>query len=130
MTMEPLAFPPIDDMTRLRVAFSIGQLVRSWVLCFCQVEAAMNWRLVLEDPGKLTYRRTGVWVKPDGMPQYSGDRPGMGYESIVMMHAPGRSEWNGGGKHGVFVFNKNGGESGPNDHPTQKPLPLMKSQDP
>jgi len=126
MVMEPLDFAPMDDYQRLKVSYGIGRIVQGWVLCFCQVEAAMEWRGHFEDPGGLTYKRTAVWVKPDGMPQYSGDRPGMGYESIVMMHAPGKSEWNGGGRHGVFVFNKNGGEPGPNEHPTQKPLLLMK----
>jgi len=28
-----------------------------------------------------------VWVKPDGMPQYSGDRPGMGYEALFLFGA-------------------------------------------
>jgi hypothetical protein len=36
------------------------------------------------------------WIKSDGKPQYSGDRPGIGYQSIVSCHAPGRSTWNGG----------------------------------
>ena len=80
----------------------------------------MLWREAL---APLSYRRTCVWVKPDGMPQYSGDRPGMGYESIVCSHAAGRSTWNGGGRVGVFVHNKNSG--GKHDHETQKPLPLM-----
>lgn len=53
----------------------------------------------------LFYKRTCPWVKPDGKPQYSGDRPGIGYESIVACHAPGRSTWNGGGSHGVFIVN-------------------------
>lgn len=49
----------------------------------------------------------------------------MGYESIVVAHAPGKSKWNGGGKIGVYdvLRNHNGGE--PFDHPTQKPLELM-----
>ena len=40
--------------------------------------------------------------------------------------AKGRSAWNGGGKHGVFIFNK--GENGGirNEHETQKPLKLIK----
>jgi site-specific DNA-methyltransferase (adenine-specific) len=63
-------------------------------------------------------------VKPDGMPQYSGDRPGMGYETFVAMHALGRSSWNGGGRHGVFTHNKN--ETPRTGHPTQKPLALVR----
>jgi site-specific DNA-methyltransferase (adenine-specific) len=58
------------------------------------------------------------------MPQYSGDRPGMGYETILAMHVPGRSEWNGGGRSSVFTCNKNSG--GVHEHPTMKPLRLMR----
>ena len=82
----------------------------------------------------LTYKRTCVWVKPDGMPQLTGDRPGMGYESIVCMHTEGRSEWNGGGRVGVFThLSRPAAEQGAvyvkgqqrSDHPTVKPLALM-----
>jgi site-specific DNA-methyltransferase (adenine-specific) len=92
------------------------------VLVFCQVEAAMKWKMSLEDPG-LVYRRTCIWVKPDGQPQISGDRPGMGYESIVAAHAPGRSTWNGGGTHGVFTVSKHIAER--SGHQTEKPIALM-----
>jgi site-specific DNA-methyltransferase (adenine-specific) len=103
----------------------MAALSTGWILVFCQIEAAMLWRVQLEEAGAI-YRRSCIWVKPDGMPQYSGDRPGMGYETFVACHAPGRSKWNGGGKHGVFTFNK--GENGgiANEHETQKPLKLIK----
>jgi site-specific DNA-methyltransferase (adenine-specific) len=82
----------------------------------------MKWRTALESAGA-TYKRTCLWVKPDGKPQYRGDRPGTGYESIVACHAPGRSTWNGGGSHGVFTVPR-GGEPR-TGHQTQKPLVLM-----
>jgi hypothetical protein len=53
----------------------------------------MKWRAALEGAGAVNIW-TCLWVKPDGKPQYSGDRPGIGYESIVAWHAPGRSTWN------------------------------------
>jgi site-specific DNA-methyltransferase (adenine-specific) len=120
--VEPLSFE-----TRSESAKQMARVARRWVVLFCQVEAAMLWRDALTSAG-LTYRRTGIWVKPDGMPQFSGDRPGMGYESIVIAHAPGRSRWNGGGRCGVWTFNK----IGPDDrvrtgHETQKPLALMEA---
>lgn len=83
----------------------------------------MSWQNALTEAGH-SARRIGVWVKPDAMPQFSGDRPGMGYESIVFTHAKGRSAWNGGGRVGVFTHNKNT-PGGAHDHETQKPLPLM-----
>ena len=82
----------------------------------------MKWRAALEAGGAV-YKRTCQWIKPDGKPQYSGDRPGIGYESIVACHAPGRSTWNGGGSHGVFIVNKGGDPR--TGHQTQKPLALM-----
>ena len=48
----------------------------------------------------------------------------MGYETILAMHS-GPSSWNGGGRHGVFIFNKNESGGLANDHPTQKPLSLI-----
>ncbi len=122
MENEPLSFEPITEFGRREAAAHIARLTRRWVMAFCRVEAAMRWRDALVDGGA-TYRRTGVWVKPDAMPQFSGDRPGMGYESIVFAHRPGRSTWNGGGRVAVFTHNKNSG--GAHDHETQKPLPLM-----
>jgi site-specific DNA-methyltransferase (adenine-specific) len=120
-----LSFAPMWGGLRDFIGLKAGLMVRRWVLTFCQIEAAPLWRAAYETQGGLVYRRTCIWVKPDGMPQYSGDRPGMGYETILAMHKEGASAWNGGGKHGVFIFNKADG-AGPNPHPTTKPLPLMK----
>ena len=65
-----------------------------------------------------------IWVKPDGMPQYNGQGPAMGYESIAAAWCgKGVSKWNGGGRHGVFIHCKNSG--GKHEHETQKPVPLM-----
>ena len=67
-----------------------------------------------------------VWVKPDSAPQFTGDRPGHGYEMIEVLHAPGKSRWNGGGRRGVFVYNCNSQTRKPDeDHQTPKPLALM-----
>lgn len=124
-----LPFAAIDASTRLKVACDLARLGKGWILVFCQAEAVADWRKTLVDGGAL-YRRAMVWVKPDGMPQFSGDRPGMGYESIVACWAgEGGSRWNGGGRHGVFVVPKSdagqghGGASNP--HPTTKPIRLM-----
>ena len=116
----PLSFEPISLETRAFIGSEIARLTRRWALVFCQVEATELWRRALEP---LKYKRTAIWVKPDGMPQFSGDRPGMGYESLVCCHAEGRSKWNGGGRTGVFTHNKNSG--GKHEHETQKPVPLM-----
>ena len=121
--LEALDFDPIGEQSRLLSGTQIARVAVRWSLIFCQVEAAVLWRDAYLAGGG-SYRRTCVWVKPDGMPQYSGDRPGMGYESIVACHGEGKSRWNGGGGHGVWVVNKNENHNG-NEHPTQKPLALM-----
>jgi site-specific DNA-methyltransferase (adenine-specific) len=121
---EPIVFPAITEDERLESSKQMARLSRRWILVFCQVEGAMKWRAALEVAGAV-YKRTCVWVKPDGKPQYSGDRPGIGYESIVVCHAPGRSVWNGGGSHGVFTVSR-GGEPR-TGHQTQKPLALMET---
>ena len=127
MAIEALPFAPIEADQRVSVAQEIARTTRRWALAFCQIEASQDWALAFVSSG-LEYVRTMVWIKPDGMPQYTGDRPGMGYESIVVAHRPGRKRWNGGGRHGVFTECKNAGR--PNGaqapHPTTKPLPLMR----
>jgi site-specific DNA-methyltransferase (adenine-specific) len=66
--------------------------------------------------------RVGVWVKNDPAPQFTGDRPGTGWESLLIMHPSGKKRWNGGGRPAVWRTNicKNG-----NEHPAQKPVELM-----
>ena len=125
MAVEPLNFDPLTEEIRNAASRQFARLARRWVLVFCQIEAAQKWAESMTAAG-LVYKRTCIWVKPDGMPQFTGDRPGMGYETIVAAHAKGRSTWNGGGAHGVFTVNK----IGPDDvdrsgHPTQKPYALM-----
>lgn len=104
------------------MAGQAARLSKRWIIAFCQIEAAVKWSDAFVAGGAVT-KRIGVWVKPDGMPQFSGDRPAMGYETLVFAHAKGRSKWNGGGRSSVFTFNK--GEHERTGHQTQKPLPLM-----
>jgi site-specific DNA-methyltransferase (adenine-specific) len=120
---ESLPFPPITAAEREFVALQAGRLARRWVLVFCQAEGAHLWEASLSHGG-LNRRRWCVWVKPDGQPQFSGDRPGVGYETIVACHATGKSRWNGGGRVGVWTYAKANGNQ-PTEHPTTKPEPLM-----
>jgi len=103
-----------------------ARITRKWVLVFCDIEAAPEWRDALRNAG-LDYVRTGIWLKPGAAPQFSGDRPGVGYESIVIAHQPGRKRWNGGGKHAIWthpiVLDR--AHTGQRVHTAQKPLGLM-----
>lgn len=123
MSVEQLNFPAIDEVMRARVCRFAASLSSGWILAFCQAEAIAAWRQAMIE-ADARWRRACVWIKPDGMPQYSGDRPGMGYESIACAWAgEGKSAWNGGGRHGVYRINK--GEKIRWGHQTQKPLLLM-----
>lgn len=124
-----LPFAAITELERSGLCQWAAAHCSGWLLAFCQAEALGSWRTSMEAAGA-KWRRAGVWIKPDGMPQFTGDRPGMGYESIAMAWCgQGKSKWNGGGKHGVWTFPKHDGGQGhggrANEHPTQKPIRLM-----
>lgn len=118
---RPLGFAAIDVDVRRDVGREMARLSRGWILAFCQVEGAMLWRDAI--PAK--YVRTQIWRKPNSAPQFTGDRPGMGYESIVTCWAGDnrRPRWNGGGRHGVYEHSVVGHMSG---HQTEKPIGLMR----
>lgn len=125
----PLDFEAMTPELRSAISLEIGRICGGWVIVFCQAEAVQTWRESLEAAG-VAYRRPMIWVKPDSAPQLSGDRPAMGYESIVAAWAgAGRSQWNGGGRRGVFTYNKHdpgfGHGGSTNEHHTRKPLVLM-----
>ncbi len=87
---EVIPFAAITEDDRDATAANLARVTRRWVLVFCQVEGSSRWASSLVAAG-LQYVRTMVWVKPDAQPQITGDRPGMGYESLVFAHAKGRS---------------------------------------
>lgn len=120
-----LDFGCITEETRRKVSALCVERCSGWFLAFCQAEAVASWRDAHLDAGAV-YKRAMVWIKPDGAPQFTGDRPGMGYESIVASWCGGgRSSWNGGGRHGVFRH-PHRDDNNKKLHPTQKPIALMK----
>lgn len=120
-----LGFVSLTPALQRDVALELARVVRRWVLIFCDPEAIGTWRYALAGAG-LDVVRVGVWIKPNGAPQFTGDRPGTGYESIVIAHRKGRKRWNGGGTHAVWTHPIATGSYGAERvHATQKPLPLM-----
>ncbi len=112
-----LDFPPID----LASVYDLFQLLpcEKWFV------ATMEWRHIacLESSPPVDWRfiRFGIWVKPNGMPQYSGDRPRTGWEGIGILHRDrGRMNWNGGGQNAVYIYDKVNSE-----HPVGKPIRLI-----
>jgi DNA modification methylase len=116
------AIGSIDEMLD-GVAAQTGRLVRRWALVFSDVETCFRWKAALEAAG-LRYVRTGAWVKPDAMPQMSGDRPSVGFEPCTIAHAQGPMRWNGGGRQALWTYNTAKGYNRP-DHPCPKPEALM-----
>lgn len=110
-----LDFASINDETFQRFCRMAVESANRWVIMTCEWRHAAK----AEDVG-LPVIRLGVWVKPNGMPQMTGDRPAMGWEAVLIMHREGKKRWNGGGNHAVWRFNKENGE-----HPTTKPLGLI-----
>lgn len=119
-----LDFGQMTEELRRKSTDKFAKFCDGWMLTFCQAEAVALWRLAHETAGA-KYKRAMVWIKPDGAPQFTGDRPGMGYESIVASWCgSGRSKWNGGGRHGVFTHAQRDNNN-PKEHMTQKPIALM-----
>ena len=132
-----LGFRHLDESTRREAAFHFGKLVRRWVLVFSDVEICHLWRRELQ-AGGLEYIRTAAWRKLNATPQFTGDRPAVGFETITIAHPPGKKKWNGGGRHGWWEFHddtaapvwevpivRNRSHAEPRLHTTQKPLALM-----
>jgi site-specific DNA-methyltransferase (adenine-specific) len=93
---------------------AVAQATR-WVVMSC----AWQHAALLEKAG-VPLVPLGIWHKPNGAPQFTGDRPGVGWEAVAILHREGRKHWNGGGHHAVWVCNVEHGA-----HPTQKPLKLL-----
>lgn len=92
--------------------------------------ARCYWDVGVEDEPHLFALASGVLThnsKPNGAPQFTGDRPGQGFESLAIGHCPGKKRWNGGGKHAVWThsLDQRSESSGRHEHPAQKPIALM-----
>lgn len=125
---KPISYDPITNDEREAVADQVSRVTRGWSGVFCQSEAAHLWRGAFDCDGGARYMRTGIYWKEDAQPQYSGDRPGVGWEAIVFhWHGEGRPSWNGGGRCGRWMATRDGRNgSGPQALVDGcKPLALM-----
>ncbi len=108
--------PPLDTIVPPLV-----DCARRWVIAFCALEQLGAY----EEAGGDLFLRSGIWVRTNGTPQISGDRPAQGAEGIAILHRLGSKRWNAGGNRGVWT--------GPicrdprRIHPTKKPLWLMEA---
>lgn len=104
---------------RESLADTIERVTARWCLLFCDAESAHLWRGSFVEFQQI---RTGIWVRRGSTPQFTGDRPAVGHEEIVIAHPKGRKHWNGGGRAAVWTATV---ERNDREHPTQKPLDLM-----
>jgi DNA modification methylase len=123
IAMRAGAIGSIDDLL-IPSSVEMALLTKRWALVFSDVENCHRWRDGMEAGGH-RYVRTGAWIKPDAMPQMTGDRPGVGFEPCTITHAQGRMRWNGGGYQALWTHNIVKGDERP-DHPCPKPLSLMR----
>jgi site-specific DNA-methyltransferase (adenine-specific) len=111
-------FAAIDERQCLDLCGEFLRIARRWVVFNCE------WRFAraMEVAYPKEFIRLGIWVKPDCAPQFSGDRPGTGWEAVAILHRQGAKRWNGGGDRAVWVHNivKSG-----TLHRTQKPIGLV-----
>ena len=112
-----------------RIAPEFNRLLKRWLLVFSDVDACHDWKAELTGAG-LRFVRTGVWIKLQAMPQFSGDRPAQAFELVSIFHRrpPGRMRWNGGGHPALWshtVAHTESKRGAQRKHPCPKPLALM-----
>jgi len=89
-----------------------------WCVATCDYRHA---RLAFDMP---EFVRLGAWVKPNPMPQISADRPGQGFETVLILHAGEKKKaWNRGGGSGVWTIPT----VGTAEVSTQKPVALLRA---
>ncbi len=114
-TSSKIPFAPLD------VAWAVPLLLgaaNGWVVAFCALEMFGAYR----DAADRRWVRSGFWRRVNGVPQFTGDRPGQPGEGLAIMHAGGvKKRWNGSGSHAFWEYPIV--SNGP--HPTTKPELLM-----
>lgn len=126
-----LGFESLTQDVMEAAADHFARIARRWVLVFCDMESAHLWRGALTSTGGLEYLRTCAWHKIGGAPQFTGDRPAVWGEAIVLAHPKGRKRWNGGGKQGLYAvptaIDRDRSGLDLRLHTTQKPVALMEA---
>lgn len=111
ITFAHLSDEGFDSVMRACISAANG-----WVIATCDYKHAARFY------GAPEFVRLGAWVKPNPMPQISGDRPGQGFETVLCLHSGLRKKsWNRGGGSGVWTFPVTNGAL----VPTQKPIELI-----
>ncbi len=120
-------YAALDPAVRAAVSVHFARLARRWVVVWCDLESISDWKRDLESAG-LRYIRGGVWVRVNGCPQFSGDRPAQGVEACVIAHGAGKLRWNGGGRPATWTGPIVNSQQTERIHASPKPQWLMEAQ--
>lgn len=115
-TTSKIDFAPLDIAAALPLLLSA---TNRWIVAFCTMEMIAEYQRV----SGAAWVRAGFWRRPDGAPQFTGDRPATPGDAIAIMHKSGKKRWNGGGRHAYWEC---GVERVGRVHPAQKPIALMR----
>ena len=91
---------------------------KRWTILFCALEQLGDYK---RSAGP-AWIRGGFWYRPDGMPQFGGDRPAQPGEGVAIMHRAKKMRWNNLGHKAYWTCPI---ERKDRHHETQKPLELM-----
>lgn len=123
-----IKYNPMTPALMRAVSKQIVRITRRWIVITCDSDSPQLWRAALEAAGA-EFVRHGIFYKDDAQPQMSGDRPGSGFECVVICHAPresGRMRWNGGGRCARWHAMSDARQPGGLIVDGQKPLALMR----
>jgi site-specific DNA-methyltransferase (adenine-specific) len=121
--IQDLGFGGINA-SRTEVSSLVVSACSGWAILFTLAEGVRAWRDDLQAAGA-KWDTTLAWVKPDASPRFNGQGAARGFEcAITAWCGPGYRTWNGGGRRGVFTHCVNTARQG--EHPTEKPVPLMR----
>jgi len=121
---KDVGFDSISNEQILAAGKLFHACANGWSLVFGTDALMHPWRVAITEAGA-SVRRQCLWVKSNPMPKVLGDGPGQGHEPfLASWHtAKGLSEWNGGGRAGIWTGTKDSNTF----HKTQKPEWLLRS---
>jgi site-specific DNA-methyltransferase (adenine-specific) len=123
LNVRAMRYDPFTPDDVAAVGPALGRLPTRWCVVWHDAESGHHWRAGIG----LKHVRTGAWARSNPAPQFTGDRPGTGFELCTIQHGPERLRWNGGGHAAIWNHPQRHGTTaeGGEDHPTPKPLSLM-----
>jgi len=122
-----LPFDALGEAELVRIAAELARVTRRWILVFSAERHVEAWAAALERAGA-RFIRLGFANRTNARPQMSGDRPAPAADPIVIAHGTGAPlRWNGGGRPARWDSPAARFDEGGQQHPTQKPLALMRA---